>query len=110
MAEKNIAKETVDIIVEGCAVNSTAEVQRPVSGVGPNDYLGSKTECALLQYAMDMGADYSAIRAQHKPVHMLPFSSAKKRMSVVIASGTIAHVESVAHSLCGRPRCALVPI
>jgi len=79
--------DVAEILNVGIAVNSTAEVQRPASGVGPCDHLGNKTECALLQYTMDMGADYTDTRAKNKPVHLSPFNSAKKRMSSVTVSG-----------------------
>lgn len=83
---------------EGVSVNSTAEVVRPASGVGLYEHVGSKTECALLQYIMENKADYTAIRSDKKHLLMFPFNSASK------ASGAM-----VATVLLGRSPCSIVP-
>jgi magnesium-transporting ATPase (P-type) len=86
-SQVGISDDVTKIYNEGTSVNSTAEVQPPASGVGVSDHIGSKTECALLQYAMDMGANYTEIRHTEERAHMSPFSSAKKRMSVIVKAG-----------------------
>ncbi|OWZ21094.1 Calcium-translocating P-type ATPase [Phytophthora megakarya] len=68
----------------GIAVNSTAEILPPKVENGLPEHTGNKTKCALLQYIRDGGVEYPETRANNEIVHMLTFSSAKKRMSVVV--------------------------
>lgn len=79
-----MAENVADLVVENIVLNSTAEVQPPASGVGLSDHVGSKTECGLLQLAMDMGKHYHEMRVSSVRPKMFPFSSDKKRMSVVV--------------------------
>jgi Ca2+ transporting ATPase len=65
-------------------LNSTAEILPPTQAGGLPEHTGNKTECALLQLVSDMGLEYAAIRKQVRIGHMITFSSAKKRMSVVV--------------------------
>lgn len=47
--------------------------------------MGSKTEAALLSFAKDNGwADYARVRAEADVLQMVPFSSARKAMGVVV--------------------------
>ncbi|KUF90994.1 Pectinesterase [Phytophthora nicotianae] len=62
---------------------TTREVKTMVEN-GLPEHTGNKTECALLQYIRDGGVEYPEIRLNNEVVHMLTFSSAKKRMSVVV--------------------------
>ena len=48
------------------------------------EFIGSKTECALLLFAHKLEQDYSEIRKKHKVLASFPFSSDKKRMSTII--------------------------
>ena len=47
--------------------------------------IGNRTECGLLQMALGLGADYEGIRAQAEQLRVLPFSSDRKRMSIIVA-------------------------
>ena len=47
--------------------------------------VGNRTECALLQLALGLGANYEDIREQADQLRVLPFSSDRKRMSVIVA-------------------------
>ncbi|KAG2771804.1 hypothetical protein JG687_00018253 [Phytophthora cactorum] len=79
--------ETKEALCHGIAINSTAEILPPKAENGLPEHTGNKTECALLQYIRDGGVEYGEIRANNEIVHMLTFSSAKKRMSVVVRRG-----------------------
>ncbi|RLN95016.1 hypothetical protein BBJ28_00021312 [Nothophytophthora sp. Chile5] len=78
---------TKETLCHGIAVNSTAEILPPKVENGLPEHTGNKTECALLQFIRDGGVEYPEIRRDHEIVHMLTFSSAKKRMSVVVSRG-----------------------
>lgn len=84
LAAAGLAQPVVDCLMEGIATNSSAEVQEPASGVGPVEHIGSKTECALLQYAMENGSDYLALRHSHKPLAFFSFSSVNKCSGSVV--------------------------
>lgn len=45
--------------------------------------MGSRTECALLQLAGRLGADYQAAREAAATLRAFPFSSERKRMSTL---------------------------
>eukprot|EP00123_Amoebidium_parasiticum_P014394 comp22478_c0_seq1/m.33887 comp22478_c0_seq1/g.33887 ORF comp22478_c0_seq1/g.33887 comp22478_c0_seq1/m.33887 type:complete len:1148 (-) comp22478_c0_seq1:453-3896(-) len=97
-------------LFEGIATNSTAEVKVPASGVGVPEHIGSKTECALLQYMiLEQGIDYNQIRSAHKPLVMYPFSSARKSSGAVVAStlmdgtsGYRLHIKGASEMVLGR--------
>jgi Ca2+ transporting ATPase len=89
-ATESIAALNGDVkeaLCHGIAINSTAEILPPKVENGLPEHTGNKTECALLQYIRDGGVEYASIRSTHEIVHMLTFSSAKKRMSVVVSRG-----------------------
>ncbi|KAF0700241.1 Aste57867_9196 [Aphanomyces stellatus] len=75
---------TKDILTTGICVNSTAEILPPKQVGGQPEHTGSKTECALLQFAADMGVVYGDVRKEIELTRMITFSSAKKRMSVIV--------------------------
>jgi len=69
---------------EAIATNSTAfEDVDPETGASV--FVGSKTETALLQFAKDLGwRSFREIREATEVVQMIPFSSGRKAMGVVI--------------------------
>ncbi|KAL4109487.1 hypothetical protein PRIC1_001187 [Phytophthora ramorum] len=79
-----LSDSTREALCTGIAVNSTAEILPPKVENGLPEHTGNKTECALLQFIRDGGVEYPEIRSTNEIVHMLTFSSAKKRMSVVV--------------------------
>ena len=68
---------------EGISVNSTAYITAKSSGNGV-DYVGSKTECALIEFSNRIGFDYNKIRSNTPVKRMFPFSSTKKSMSTIL--------------------------
>lgn len=70
-----------DLIIKGVALNSTAFEQEKEGG---KEFVGSKTEVALLQLARDyMGMDLISERGSAEIVQLIPFDSARKCMGVV---------------------------
>jgi Ca2+-transporting ATPase len=71
---------------EAIAINSTAfEDTNPDTGT--LEFVGSKTETALLSFAKELGwAEYAGVRtaAAERVVQMIPFSSERKAMGVVV--------------------------
>lgn len=70
-----------DLIVKSVALNSTAFEE----GINSQkDFIGSKTEVALLQLAHDyLGMDLTLERASAETVQLFPFDSARKCMGIV---------------------------
>mmetsp|Transcript_46009 Transcript_46009/g.75054 ORF Transcript_46009/g.75054 Transcript_46009/m.75054 type:complete len:1069 (-) Transcript_46009:310-3516(-) len=75
-----------DLINLNIALNTTASVERSKGGVP--EYIGNKTECALLQFLMDCGADYKELRKYVPIAKRFPFSSSSKRMSTIVQAPT----------------------
>jgi Ca2+-transporting ATPase len=63
------------------AVNSTADLEEREGRVIT---IGSSTEGALLRWLQRCSIDFRAVRTQRRPLTLLPFSSARKRMSAVV--------------------------
>ena len=70
-----------EIIAEGIAVNSTAELDR--TGSAPKA-IGNPTEGALLLWLEGRGCDYETLRAGAATVDELPFSTERKYMATVV--------------------------
>ncbi|CED82819.1 calcium-translocating p-type atpase [Phaffia rhodozyma] len=77
-------QETQDLFNQAIVLNSTAfEDKDPESG--EMIFVGSKTETALLRFAKELGwKDYKTTRESAKISQMLPFSSERKSMGVVV--------------------------
>lgn len=85
MAFGSYCEDVKAIIMDGVALNTTARVLEDDDG--QLKYIGSSTECALLQMVVQtMGGDfpYMKMREMAKVEHLLGFSSARKRMSVIV--------------------------
>lgn len=77
-----LPKNLTETLVVGISVNTKAIVNYP-EGLNP-DFIGNKTECALLHFLHVQGHDYKEVRPQHEVEHLIAFSSSRKRMSTVI--------------------------
>jgi Ca2+-transporting ATPase len=75
----NQAVQTV--VAEAIPVNSNSYV---TVKFGKTEYVGSSSECALLQLLPQWGLDYKAIRRANPIVALNEFSSGRKMMSTVI--------------------------
>eukprot|EP01117_Protostelium_nocturnum_P020226 TRINITY_DN8_c1_g1_i1.p1 TRINITY_DN8_c1_g1~~TRINITY_DN8_c1_g1_i1.p1 ORF type:complete len:1040 (-),score=452.43 TRINITY_DN8_c1_g1_i1:165-3284(-) len=74
-------EEALRLLCEGAAINSSAYIENEESEK-PN-YVGSKTDCALLLMSKKLGFDYNKIREENPTDIVYTFSSKKKRMSSV---------------------------
>jgi len=88
-----IGKDMIKKLCIGIAVNSTAFFKSPQTEGGKIEFIGSKTECALLVLSQKLGYNYSELRKSNKVIEVFPFSSEKKRMSTIIESENGARVE-----------------
>jgi len=70
-------------LCEGMSINSTAYIDRTGS---KTEFVGAKTECALLVFSEQMGFNYEDIRNRADIITQFPFSSKKKRMSTLIGT------------------------
>lgn len=78
---KQLSPQVRDLIVKSVALNSTAFEQEQE---GYKQFIGSKTEVALLQLARDhLGMDLVSERGSAEIVQLIPFDSARKCMGVV---------------------------
>ena len=100
---------------EAIAVNSTAFEDIDAES-GRREFVGSKTETALLRFAKELGwADYQKTREEAEIVQMIPFSSERKAMGVVVkvregkwrlylkGASEILTKKCVKHVVVGRP-------
>jgi len=77
-----VDQHCLELLCEGVAVNSTAyEGETDKKTI---EFLGNKTECALLGLTKKLGSDYKALRNQYPVIELVPFSSARKSMCTVI--------------------------
>ena len=50
-------------------------------------HIGNKTECAMLQFIQQMGANYEEIRRAAKIHKIFSFTSDRKRMGTIVSVG-----------------------
>lgn len=74
-----------DLLVEGIAANSTAELD--LSGEKPS-VIGNPTEGALLLWLRDQGADYRKIRDSLTTIDKLPFTTERKYMATAVSNAS----------------------
>eukprot|EP01099_Mayorella_cantabrigiensis_P000157 TRINITY_DN1069_c0_g1_i5.p1 TRINITY_DN1069_c0_g1~~TRINITY_DN1069_c0_g1_i5.p1 ORF type:complete len:999 (-),score=293.26 TRINITY_DN1069_c0_g1_i5:231-3176(-) len=89
---KSLSREDAKLLSQSIAINSTAYEGK--TDKGTTEFIGSKTECALLNFAkLFPGApNYKLIRTNNVQEYVIPFSSARKRMSTVVKSGSEYHI------------------
>ncbi|KAI7880657.1 PMCA-type calcium-translocating P-type ATPase [Lichtheimia hyalospora FSU 10163] len=69
------------LLKETIAVNSTAFEGKDENG--NLEFIGSKTECALLGFAKSLGAEYDSLRHDAKITKVYPFASKRKTMTTI---------------------------
>lgn len=86
-------ERVAELLCSGICVNSSAYIKKQESG--KTEFVGAKTEGAMLVLADKLGYQYEAVRESSKVVRLFPFSSAKKRMSTLIeiSQGGRLHVK-----------------
>jgi Ca2+-transporting ATPase len=75
-----------DIIYEGIAVNSTAQLD--LSNPDKPKVLGNPTEGALLLWLRNEGIDYQLLKEKAKELDEIPFSTERKYMASVVVSAS----------------------
>ena len=102
--QKLSSDEMSQIIAEGIAVNSTAQLD--LSNPAKPAVLGNPTEGALLLWLKNNGIDYLKIKESVERIDELPFSTMRKCMASVVksASGkTVLYVKGapeIVHAMC----------
>lgn len=82
--KRKLDKFSQVLLTQSIAINSKGIVNN-IDTRNP-DFIGNKTEGALLVFAYNsLGVDYNDIRGKHEIVKLFTFSSARKRMSTIIA-------------------------
>ncbi|XP_057501370.1 calcium-transporting ATPase 10, plasma membrane-type-like isoform X2 [Actinidia eriantha] len=71
------------LIMEGVAQNTTGSVFVP-EGRGDAEVSGSPTEKAILQWGVNLGMNFDAIRSSCSIIHVFPFNSEKKRGGIAL--------------------------
>ncbi|EFP75603.2 uncharacterized protein PGTG_00934 [Puccinia graminis f. sp. tritici CRL 75-36-700-3] len=81
--QQHLTPGLIQLFNESIAINSTAFEAK--TGGGQLEFIGSKTETALLSFAKEQGwPDYHQVRQGADIVQMIPFSSQRKAMGVVV--------------------------
>ncbi|CAO3610583.1 unnamed protein product [Cunninghamella blakesleeana] len=80
--ESKLDGDALKVIYENIAINSTAF--ESTNEKGQSEFIGSKTECALLAWAQKLGSDYSTLRHNNKIVQVYPFASKRKSMTTIV--------------------------
>ncbi|KAL4460329.1 hypothetical protein ABPG74_000080 [Tetrahymena malaccensis] len=81
--KQNFDQNFISLLTEGISVNSNAF---PKIDDGKFEYNGNKTECALLELAYSFQVNYRDFRPSDNIIKVIPFSSARKRMTTVCKS------------------------
>jgi Ca2+-transporting ATPase len=91
-------KEIEKLFTTAVGVNSTAyqtktvenkKVGDKVEAIEKIEFVGSSSECALLQLLEPWGYDYEKIRNDADVQHVHEFSSARKKMSTIVKEGDV---------------------
>lgn len=86
---KQFSTAVRELITKSIALNSTAFEE---DKDGAKEFIGSKTEVALLQLAKDhLGMEVTTERASSEIVQLIPFDSARKCMGVVYREPTVGY-------------------
>ncbi|CAH1432570.1 unnamed protein product [Lactuca virosa] len=73
----------VSLLVESVAQNTTGSVFLPEGGQ-EIEVSGSPTEKAILQWGVNIGMNFEAVRSESSIIHAFPFNSEKKRGGVAV--------------------------
>ncbi|XP_060172095.1 calcium-transporting ATPase 8, plasma membrane-type-like isoform X3 [Lycium barbarum] len=81
----------LSLLHEGVGLNTTGSVFVPQGG-GATEISGSPTEKAILQWAVNLGMNFEAVRSEASVIHAFPFNSEKKRGGVAIKRDSEVHL------------------
>ena len=80
----SVSQDVIHLVHEGIAINSSQSTRVEMNEDRPPTFIGNKTECALLVFSNLCGFDYEEIRQETPVTRVYSFSSARKKMSVVL--------------------------
>ncbi|KAK2944167.1 ion-transporting P-type ATPase [Blattamonas nauphoetae] len=78
------------LLADAISLNSSADLRIEENGIV--DYLGNVTECAMLLFIHERGINYKTIRKNNHLAQTYPFSSERKRMTVIADMGEFYRV------------------
>ncbi|XP_076892651.1 calcium-transporting ATPase 8, plasma membrane-type-like [Bidens hawaiensis] len=81
--KSELSSGLISLLIEGLAQNTTGSVFLPEGG-GNVEVSGSPTEKAILQWGVNLGMNFDAVRSESTIVHAFPFNSEKKRGGVAV--------------------------
>ncbi|VFQ77402.1 unnamed protein product [Cuscuta campestris] len=81
--KSQLPQKVISLLLEGIAHNTIGSVFVPEGGGAP-EISGSPTEKAILQFGVDIGMNFAAIRSESTVIHAFPFNSEKKRGGVAL--------------------------
>lgn len=76
-------EEVLAILLQAILLNTSSEVVKDKEG--KQSILGTPTESALLEFGLLLGGDFVAHHGENKTLKVEPFSSVRKKMSVLVA-------------------------
>ncbi|GBB83577.1 hypothetical protein RclHR1_10280002 [Rhizophagus clarus] len=76
-----VATSTYNILIQGIAINSSAFKNKENGNI---NFVGNKTDCALLDFITSAGVDHQEIRTSTKFVKVYPFKPKRKTMTTFI--------------------------
>lgn len=82
--KKDFITSFLDVLCEGLCVNSNAFPT--IDKKGKFEQNGNKTECSLIELAYEFDYNYKKYRPSDNILKVIPFSSARKRMTSVYQS------------------------
>ncbi|KAL8505286.1 hypothetical protein ACS0TY_016499 [Phlomoides rotata] len=81
--KSQLSPTVLSLLIEGIAQNTTGSVFLAEGG-GALEVSGSPTEKAILQFGLNLGMDFDAVRSDSVIIHAFPFNSEKKRGGVAL--------------------------
>ncbi|XP_010323145.2 auto-inhibited Ca2 -transporting ATPase 10 isoform X1 [Solanum lycopersicum] len=81
----------LSLLHEGVGLNTTGSVFVPQGG-GAVEISGSPTEKAILQWGLNLGMNFDAVRSEASIIHAFPFNSEKKRGGVAVKLDSEVHL------------------
>lgn len=77
----SLSDQALELFLEGAFLNTSGDV---VEHGEKHEILGTATESSILELGLSLGGRFHEVRSKYKIVQVEPFSSAKKRMSVLV--------------------------
>ncbi|CAN4112983.1 unnamed protein product [Withania somnifera] len=86
-----VPQTVLSLLYEGVGLNTTGSVFVPQGGAAA-EISGSPTEKAILQWGVNLGMNFYAVRSEASIIHAFPFNSEKKRGGVAVKLDTEVHL------------------